>query len=166
MRVFETRKLPFVQNSSNSDITFLLCFVLAGQANTVQPSNVFELPASPADRVSRWQPRYFHYSYHHKNSTWQFSSFSIPLLDACVSNRRRPKITRTFLKANEVRAFMKITLHGALSRLFVTSSAKTNKIWTPKKYAFRENRKTPKRQYKYERIKYDVRWGLNLKMLP
>ena len=52
VRVFETRKWPVVLNSANSDITFLLCFVLAGRANTVQPSNVFELPASPADRVS------------------------------------------------------------------------------------------------------------------
>ena len=52
VRVFETRKWPVVLNSTNSDITFLLCFVLAGRANTVQPSNVFELPASPADRVS------------------------------------------------------------------------------------------------------------------
>ena len=133
VRVFETRKWPVVLNSTNSDITFLLCFVLAGRANTVQPSNVFELPASPADRVSSWQRRYFHHSCHHQNSTWQFSSFSIPLLDACVSNRRRSKVTRTFLKANEVRAFKKITLKGALPRLFVTSCAKTNKIWRPKR---------------------------------
>ena len=52
VRVFETRKWPFVQNSTNSDIVFLLCFVLAGRANTVQLSYVFELPASSADRVS------------------------------------------------------------------------------------------------------------------
>ena len=30
VRVFETRKWPIVQNSTNSDITLLICFALAG----------------------------------------------------------------------------------------------------------------------------------------